>query len=158
MYHRILSEHAKKIFEDAAFTFVDAAEGTAASECGGAIIMGLEFSGPFRGELAIRAPEKAARTAAANMLALDEDSEDAGLRAPDAIGEILNMICGNALPEIAGTAPEFKIGAPAKISEADFSNMAEGSPDGELSEAKIFVEGCETVILMRVEGGAGAGK
>lgn len=154
MYHRILSEHSKKIFEEAAFTFVDV-NGDGGG-CENAICVALEFTGAFSGGLAVRAAEKAARTAAANMMALDEDSEDAALRAPDAIGEILNMICGNALPEIAGAAPEFKIGAPRRISEAEFTDFAEGSEGAETSGAVIFVEGCETTIIMRVERGADA--
>ena len=53
----------------------------------------------------------------ANMLGLDDDCEISVDEQQDAFKEMLNVICGNLLPAIAGDQREFNIGPPAILSE-----------------------------------------
>ena len=75
---------------------------------------------------------------AANMLGDDEPPAKEMQR--DALGEIANVICGNALPEIFGKHEVFKLDAPQHAS----------SPINERPAAAVRVnldEGCADVLL-----------
>lgn len=74
------------------------------------VAVSVEFRGPLRGRLVLRASSSILSAIAANML-----GEDASRQAPlqrDALGEIANVICGNVLPVIAGAEAVFHLSAP----------------------------------------------
>ncbi len=73
--------------------------------------VGVEFSGPFDGALALRMPEEMMATLAANMLGLAPDATDRRQH-EDAFKELCNVVCGNLLPAIAGSEPLFSVGSP----------------------------------------------
>ncbi|HPI76277.1 MAG TPA: chemotaxis protein CheX [bacterium] len=115
-HQRILSETAARIFEDAAFAFADESRAEIEpqgilSEIGAAV----DFAGDFAGTLALTAPEELATVLAANMLGVEEGDPEATEKPADALGEIVNMICGNFLPAVAGDRAEFRIGAPRSV-------------------------------------------
>ncbi len=79
----------------------------------------VDFSGFFSGSLIMRISNAAIPELATNMLGLDDDSKISEDEQQDAFKEMLNVICGNALPAIAGDQVEFNIGPPVIFSEND---------------------------------------
>lgn len=75
----------------------------------------LSFSGFRTGSLALWAEDAFLRSAAANMLGVDEDSEKAVKKGMDALKEILNIIVGNLLTTLYGSEPVFDLGIPEKL-------------------------------------------
>ena len=89
--------------------FDDAPEPTAAGR--------VDFDGYFSGSLLMLISTTVVPELACNMLGIDDDGEISGADQDDAMKEILNVICGNVLPAIAGDQVEFNIGAPEIISQ-----------------------------------------
>jgi chemotaxis protein CheY-P-specific phosphatase CheC len=77
----------------------------------------VDFSGFFAGSLLMRVSSSGIQELAVNMLGLDDDDEISAEDKQDAFKEMLNVICGNALPAIAGNQVEFKINPPEILSE-----------------------------------------
>jgi CheY-specific phosphatase CheX len=71
----------------------------------------IGFSGPQAGYLRLRVPQRMVATIAANMLGLDE-AETTADQQRDALGETLNVICGNLLPALEGPQAVFRVLAP----------------------------------------------
>ena len=83
----------------------------------------VEFNGYFYGSLLMRISASVIPELANNMLGLDDDAEISQAEQQDALKEILNVICGNALPAMAGNTVEFKIEAPEILSPKDAANL-----------------------------------
>lgn len=72
----------------------------------------VNFSGHASGSLRMLASRATCQELAANVLGVDEeDIDDAAAR--DAMGEMLNVLCGNILTELAGENPIFDLTPPA---------------------------------------------
>jgi len=84
-----------------------------------AVVGCVNFNGYFGGSLLMRISTCAVPELTINMLGLDDDAEISNADQQDALKEILNVICGNALPAIAGDQVEFKIEAPEILSQMD---------------------------------------
>lgn len=79
----------------------------------------VEFTGPFDGEMHIAVTNDMLQPLAANMLGIDvEEEPPEGVQREDALKELLNVICGNLLPAMAGDQVIFQIGAPTLLSQA----------------------------------------
>ena len=104
----------------------------------------VRFAGPLRGAVEVRATDDVARAVAANMLGVDA-ADDPRL-VQDALGEVANVICGNLLPELAGRAAVFHLGAPAPVTPAESAADAPalaivlGVDDGR-AEVALYVDG-----------------
>ena len=77
----------------------------------------VDFSGFFAGSLLMRVSSSGIQELAVNMLGLDDDDEISADDKQDEFKEMINVICGNALPAIAGNQVEFKIDPPEILSE-----------------------------------------
>ena len=102
----------------------------------------VTFAGPLAGAVTVRASDDVAATLAANMLGVDVvDGGDPLVR--DALGEMANVICGNVLPELAGRAAVFHLGAPqtlaADAGEAPAAAVTLGVDAGR-AEIALFVD------------------
>jgi chemotaxis protein CheX len=82
-----------------------------------AIVGRVSFNGFFAGALLVRLSNTGIQELAVNMLGLDDDDEISSEEKQDAFKEMLNVICGNALPAIAGNQVEFSIGSPEILLE-----------------------------------------
>ena len=123
----------------------------------------VDFNGHFSGELIMRISHSAVTELAVNMLGLDDDCEIAASEQQDAFMEMLNVICGNLLPAIAGDKVEFNIGPPVVLSEDEAEielnkkkplcvvrlMLEDGfcdlyfHPDGQLPDEIVFKESAE---------------
>jgi CheY-specific phosphatase CheX len=140
---------ACRVFEEAAFAFVDApdsAEMETPNRRRLACLLG--FEGPFSGVLAIAASDQTAHAFAVNMLGLDESEPEAAGRSADALGEILNMICGNLLPVIAGKNPEFDISTPMRLQSEEFDRIKTEAPPSRVTSVLTLVDGRKTEIIL----------
>ena len=76
----------------------------------------IRFEGPHQGALHLYIPLTMMQTILANMLGEDEDEIEKPLEISnkqiDALGELLNVICGQTLTEIWGTEPVFDLRLP----------------------------------------------
>ncbi|HEY7726017.1 MAG TPA: chemotaxis protein CheX, partial [Anaeromyxobacteraceae bacterium] len=88
----LLAETLGATLEEAAFVFTQPEE-SPPPFAARVLEARIGFSGPSAGELRLVADPSLARTLAANLLG---EEEGAGLeaRAPDALGELLNMVIG----------------------------------------------------------------
>lgn len=69
------------------------------------------FQGPVAGRLSLSLPQAMLATLTANMLGLAEEAVTEAQQS-DALGEALNVICGNLLPNICGRSAVFRVEAP----------------------------------------------
>jgi hypothetical protein len=77
----------------------------------------ISFSGSFSGCLLVMLNAEALSTLACNMLGLDTLSDETVEQ--DALGEIANVICGNALPAVFGPREGFRLESPKLLVESD---------------------------------------
>jgi CheY-specific phosphatase CheX len=152
-HQQILSETARRIFEEAAFALADSPEN--GPEDGYSteplLSFAVEFSGPFSGILTITTSERLPIILAANMLGMDDSDPDASEKPADALGEILNMICGNFLPAIAGSGPEFQINAPRQMSVETSRQLIMENSKASTARVQLFMEGCKTEIVLLMD-------
>jgi CheY-specific phosphatase CheX len=74
----------------------------------------MEFQGPLSGSLTMLFPVELCTIIAANVLGLDSNDERAIIRNNDAAAELLNVVCGQILTELAGEKPIFDLTVPQK--------------------------------------------
>lgn len=104
----------------------------------------IHFHGLFEGTLEITASAELLPVLACNMLGTDE-TPTANLQR-DALGEIANVVCGNFLPDLAGTQAVFQIEAPQVVTGPDVVRQ-QGMPTTRLklsfdegeSEIRLFL-------------------
>ena len=70
----------------------------------------VDFHGVVSGSLVVVACGEVLPQLAANMLGEDEEHTEQTQR--DALGEVANIICGNLMPQIAGSQKIFRLDAP----------------------------------------------
>ena len=146
---RVLFKVACEVFETAAFAMVEPPEEAVEPVPKGDEVLAtlVEFTGPFRGAVAIAAPKTLARTLGSNMLCLEDDVMESTVEKHDALKEVLNMICGRLLPAIAGPKLEFKIGAPGEIEIGEFIRITASAPRNGSSKVDLVVEGRAVEVL-----------
>ncbi len=109
----IIAEVVTSTFEELAFMFgeqIDVDE--LGPLTGQAEAVQMKFSGHFPGIMTIALPDELTKTIAANMLGMDEDDDEAQEEAHDSLKEMLNVVCGHILTEVAGTEVVFDLSVP----------------------------------------------
>ena len=108
-----LFDVAEEVFEDLAFVLAMPDDGSVEhDDCPDAhmLVAGIEFKGPFGGTLFLKVARELLPMLAANMLGLEDDRTPSPEEQDDAFRELLNVICGNLLPKIAGNEVVFDVG------------------------------------------------
>ncbi len=134
----ILTVVANETLEKLAFIFAFADDERVKDGRPPAVTGRVDFNGYFSGALMMRISQGAMGELAANMLGVDDDCEISDAEQQDAFKEMLNVICGNLLPAIAGDQMEFHIGSPAVLSEDDV--RIELNPKDPLCVARLMLE------------------
>ena len=102
----------------------------------------VDFRGPFAGRLEVGVTASLLPTIAANMLGQDEPPPLAEQH--DALCELANVICGNLLPEIAGSGPVFTLGAPrldsTGVSDKPLAAEVDMAFDEGTARLRLFVD------------------
>ncbi len=108
----LLAGVVTRTLEEAAFVFAERAD--AAAPFGGDVIEArLSYAGPRAGEIRIAATPAFASMLAANLLGTEPDDPGAAARGMDAVGELLNMVCGVLVSELFGPEATCRLGVPA---------------------------------------------
>jgi CheY-specific phosphatase CheX len=99
----------------------------------------VDFTGPFSGRLVLRVCGAILPTIAANMLGEDEPPSVALQQ--DVLGELGNVVCGNALPLMAGREVVFRLSPPCvSENEPALENAAAQTQIGlEQGRADVFL-------------------
>jgi len=90
----------------------------------------IGFEGDLTGKLSVAVPTRVTADIAANILGLEPaDLSDRSLL-EDALGEMLNVVCGHVVMALVGPGADFKLGSPA-VSRIDETKLVEmlASPD-----------------------------
>lgn len=107
-----LAEVTTDTLERLAFIFASpVADGPAVEESALETVR-VDFSGGFTGGLELSLSTSVLVELAANMLGADEGRTLSADEQRDALKELVNVVCGNLLPAVAGRAKEFTIGTP----------------------------------------------
>ncbi|SRR5690554_3510651 len=119
-----LLKSAHETFANLAFMFImdesaDVAEGRPPW-----LAVTVSFTGPLKGKLTMRVSSEVPAPLAANMLGLADDQTPTREQQLDALRELLNVICGNMLPLLAGSDEVFNVGAP-DIVDSSHLNMVD---------------------------------
>ncbi len=141
-------EVISRILSESAFIFTDPMEPDDCPDLREWEVQGvsLVFSGYRSGVLTLWAGDDFLRSAAANMLGIDEDSEKAGEKGMDALKEILNIIVGNLLTSVFGSDPVFDLGIPEKMA-------SDSIMDNFKSENAVWLEaeGNPVLFILNIE-------
>lgn len=107
---KALKQAATLTFESLGFMLVDPEPSEEQQQAEAEARVTVDFQGPFGGKLEVRMYGGLLPLLAANMLG-ELDPPGKQLQ-HDALGELANVICGNALPAIAGVTEVFHLEAP----------------------------------------------
>ena len=137
------------IIERLAYMFGETAEdGEAPTDFPEGLKAELTFRGHAEGKLTLLAPQAVCAELAANVLGVDEDKIDASAAA-DALGELLNVFCGNLLTKLAGSEPIFTMTAPSvEHATQDEWNAVSARPDA----MTFLVDDQPLVVELAAEG------
>ena len=114
-----LAQVLTDVLEQMAFMFTDQVDEDQPPEpAEDGLLAKMGFSGPFAGSMMLAVPAETCPLIAENMLGMDADDERAMEKARDALKEVLNVTCGNALTVIAGEEPVFDLTVP-EVTEVD---------------------------------------
>ena len=113
----ILSRIAVKTFEELVFLCAFDEDESYTAQIDPAVAAKISFSGFFSGVLIMSLSAKILPQLTTNMLGVDEQEETTLDQQYDALKETLNVVCGNLLPEIAGTQEVFNIDPPTIVAE-----------------------------------------
>jgi CheY-specific phosphatase CheX len=152
---KILAETAEEVLASLAFTFVMPGEQETSDE--DVLKAKVDFSGPFNGTLIAAVPVSLVPQLAQNMLGL-EGEECPETAQHDAIRELLNVICGNLLPRLAGREPVFNLTQPNLVDETEDGAGDRNRP--EVPDAKVRLpldEGWVEFALVTDRKNTGAG-
>ncbi|HNR12075.1 MAG TPA: chemotaxis protein CheX [Thermodesulfobacteriota bacterium] len=124
---KILRTVAAEMLEGLAFIFaVPAEEDIGETDSESLLIANVSFSGPFSGGVVVLVSKNALPELAANMLGVDTGEDISVEQQQDALKELLNVICGNLLPAVAGNREIFHIGVPAIIQQEEIASCTSG--------------------------------
>lgn len=113
------------------------------------IALGVHFGGHWEGYLGFICPVSAGRAMTVNMLGLDDDETVAQTQIHDALKEVLNIICGNILPVLAGTDAVFDISAPQVVDLDQGATF--GRPLPPALKTKLDLEGQPSYLFVFLE-------
>ncbi len=152
---RVLAE----VLERQAFMFADPpAEGAPPPRPKGVCLKAsMSFHGPKSGSVTLCAPVSVCESLAVNMLGVDagyfeQGSEGSPHRlseaSHDALKELLNVVCGNILTEVAGEKPVFNLSIPvaSDIHEDEWEDLPRQS-----GAVALVVEGSPICVCLVVD-------
>lgn len=116
MLNHKLIEVTADTLEKLAFIFTFPAEAAPVIDEQNQEAVRVDFSGPFAGGMELSLPASALGELAVNMLGAEEGEELSAEQQRDALKELINVVCGNLLPVLAGHAEEFNLRTPYLVS------------------------------------------
>lgn len=147
----LLFNTAVKVFESTAFAFVDPpSEEPAEAPSGDCSAYHIPFEGAFAGAILMKMPVELPALLASNMLGVEPDDPEVTEQSMEAMGELLNIICGNVLPLIAGPSEEFILFSPRAISEKYYKEFLDRKREEHPVTTRLTVEGFQVDLALVV--------
>lgn len=109
------------------------------------VVASVDFSGPVNGRLVLGVSTNILPELSSNMLGIDD--EPTAEEQFDALKELLNVICGNLLPVIAGKKIVFNVEAPVVHQQGDMG-IPENMPKAASVRLDIEDEPCDISLFM----------
>ena len=109
--NEILYSVAEQIFESLAFLLLAPEEDAPIPDGARGVTASIMFDGAFKGTLFLCVSEEMLPAIATNMLGLMDDETLPAPQQRDALKELLNVVCGNFLPQVAGADAVFNVHA-----------------------------------------------
>jgi len=145
---KILYRVTEDVLGKLAFMFTFSEDERELIESDSVLTASVSFEGLYKGTLVMTISDHVLPELTGNMLGIEEDETSTSEQQYDALKELLNVICGNLLPEIAGKEAIFKVGMPQiYLKQApSFSGLTS------VSSAKLAIEDGECDIHLFIEG------
>lgn len=135
-----------RVLEESAFLFAEPSDTDGEQNApDDAVCVSIDFTGARSGSLNMAISTSLGREISMNLIGNDQGEAVPDSAAHDALGELLNVTCGNVLTEIAGEKPVFNLSVPriAPISAEEWKSFF-ASPD----MAAFKVDG--QIVLTRI--------
>lgn len=139
---------AEDVFEKLAFLFSFREEEREPMDYASAVVASVTFTGQFEGRLAMAVSEDVLPELAANMLGVEEETSREEQQ--DALKELINVVCGNLLPELAGRKKLFNVNAPQILSPEQSAALADDAP---AAAAKLSLEEGQCDLMLYLDEG-----
>lgn len=124
-----------EVLEKIAFVFSFTEDERENMSAGNAVTARVTFSGLFTGSLVMRISDSILPELTGNMLGLDDSEETTREQQHDAVKELINVICGNLLPAIAGKSMVFNVDTPIIVPEDETTDNT-----NQVSVARLSLE------------------
>ena len=139
IFNRQLSNTIDKALSELAFMIPDEIQTHSVFETSWAHVCKVTFTGPFEGELIAGIDAKLLDPLVENMIGVEPgESLPEGVCELDAFKELINVVCGNFLPLIAGDEVVFDISAPIIVEQEKLDEISQSSV--ELCAIKVEIE------------------
>ncbi len=137
---------AEDVLEKLAFLFSFREEERGPMDYGSAVVASVSFTGQFKGRLLMAVSSEMLPELAANMLGIEEETSPEEQR--DALKELINVICGNLLPEIAGRKQLFNVNTPRILPSGEIEAII--SDKNPAATAKLALEEgqCDLILYL----------
>lgn len=149
--NEILYRVGEEVLEKLAFLFSFPADDDDDFEEDGAVSAKVAFTGPFTGSVVMSVSDSALPELAENMLGFEENEETSTEQQYDALKELINVICGNLLPAIAGKQEIFNVEMPIVLNEDESYEKELGTAP--LAEARLALDMGQCRVFLYVDGG-----
>ena len=143
----MLTDVVVDTLEKLAFLFAVPLEGSAPEDTQELATVQVRFSGPLCGGMQLSLSLPVLAELAGNMLGADDGSALSADEQHDAMRELINVVCGNLLPLIAGNSAEFNIQTPF-ISAAGTSAAGEFGPVAAVSNLSVESGICQVALQL----------
>lgn len=124
--NKILRSVAAETLEGLAFVFALPAESIDEIDYDSLIVANVTFVGVFSGTLIAIVSREILPGLAGNMLGVESEDAVSLDQQQDALKELLNVICGNLLPALAGDREIFHISVPGIIDRDEIASNTQG--------------------------------
>lgn len=137
---------AEDVLEKLAFLFSFREEERHSMDYGSAVVASVSFTGQFEGRLVMAISSEVLPELAANMLGIEEETSMEEQQ--DALKELINVVCGNLLPELAGRKKLFNVNAPQILSLDETQALAEEKRPAATAKLALEEGQCDLVLYL----------
>jgi CheY-specific phosphatase CheX len=149
-YNEILFQTVHETLESLAFLFSFSGEENGDLIDDSRLFAHVIFTGPFSGQLLLSISESILNELVQNMLGIESNREISIDKIHDGLKELLNVVCGNLLPALAGKQVIFHINFPTIISEEEYQTLIQKQPP--FSQARLDFESGKALFSLLIQG------
>ena len=149
-YDEILFQTAQETLESLAFLFSFSGEENEDVFADSQFSAHVIFTGHFSGQLLLCISKSILSELVQNMLGIEGDEKISIEKMHDGLKELLNVVCGNLLPALAGKQEIFHIAVPTIIPLEEYKELIQKKSS--FSRARLDLENGKAVFTLLIEG------